>query len=97
FTNENNPLPYKRQSKYFKMDFEDRRILQRLEKRDIEESVPDLRSYQHLHRLLLSLFQKYYNNDPTWLPEMGMSLIELDICKKYFDGSEPNESSGDLV
>lgn len=93
FTNENSPLPYKRLSKYFKIDFDNSNIIKKLEKRDSEEDVPYLRSYIHLHRLLLSLFEKYYNCDASWLPEMGMSQIEVDLCKKYFPVSEPDQTN----
>ena len=95
FTKENNPLPYKRLSKFFKIDFENRNILKKLEKRDSEEDVPYLRSYTHLYRLLLSLFEKYYNADASWLPEMGMSQIEVDLCIKYFSVSEAEQTNDD--
>ena len=97
FTAENNPLPYKRQSKYFKIDFENSNIIKKLEKRDLEEAIPYLKSYTHLHRLLLSLFERYYNGDASWLPEMGMSQIEVDLCKKYFDGSSIEEIPKDII
>ncbi|KAA9332677.1 hypothetical protein [Adhaeribacter soli] len=97
FTNENNPLTYKRQSKYFKIDFENSNIIKKLEKRDSEEERTYPYYYTHLYRLLLSLFEKYYNGDASWLPEMGMSQIEVDLCKKYFDGSAIEEMARDIV
>jgi hypothetical protein len=89
FTYENSPLPYKRQSKYFKIDFENQSILKKLEKRDKQEGVSFPWHYTHLYRLLMSLFEKYYDGDASWLPEMGMSQIEVELCKKHLHRLTP--------
>lgn len=91
FTFENSSLPYKRQSKHFKIDFENKNILKKLEVRDAEELVPYNRSYLHLYRLLSSLFEKYYEANMDWLPEMGMSQIEFEFCKKHLPNAEMQE------
>ncbi|MEJ8803422.1 GIY-YIG nuclease family protein [Pontibacter sp. H249] len=76
-------LSYKRQSKHFKIDFDNNNILKKLEKRDEVESVPFPSSYTHLYSLLMRLFQNYKEGNISWLPEQGMSLNQLHLCKKH--------------
>ncbi|WP_084523966.1 GIY-YIG nuclease family protein [Adhaeribacter aquaticus] len=76
-------LPFKRQSKNFKIDFENQSILRKLEKRDAEEGMLFQQSYTHLYSLLVKLFQHYYNGNIDWLPEMGMSQNQVALCNKH--------------
>ncbi|WP_155800960.1 hypothetical protein [Pontibacter sp. BAB1700] len=76
-------LPYKRQSRNFKIDFENKNILKKLEKRDVEEGLPFQHSYTHLYNLLTLLFQRQCDGNISWLPEMGMSQNQLEICNKF--------------
>ena len=76
-------LPYKRQSRHFKIEFENQSILKKLEKRDANEGMPFPRSYTHLYSLLPLLFQHYHDGNIEMLPEMGMSLNQLELCNKH--------------
>ncbi|MBA9078199.1 GIY-YIG nuclease family protein [Rufibacter quisquiliarum] len=80
---ESSEMSYKRQSRHFKIDFENPSIIKKLEKRDLDEGMSDYNSYTQLYRLLLSLFEKYHKADISWLPEMGMSLNQAALCNKH--------------
>ncbi|WP_082893377.1 GIY-YIG nuclease family protein [Rufibacter ruber] len=76
-------MSYKRQSRHFKIDFENLGITKKLEKRDLEEGMSDYNSYTLLYRLLITLFERYHKVDISWLPEMGMSLNQAGLCNKH--------------
>lgn len=78
-----NKKEYKRQSQYFKIDFDDSRIIKVLEKRDILEKVEYRNSYIHYYSFLPNIFRHYKNEEPIF-PEMGMSLNILHIVNKFF-------------
>lgn len=79
---------YDKQSKYFKIDFEDISIEEDLIKRDKENNQNPLYAHSRLFRFLQIVLDKYYRIDNSWLPEMGMSPIEHYLCVKHFPYDE---------
>lgn len=75
---------YEYQSNYFKINFDDESILEKLEKKDKELKINFLYSYKRLYTFLNHILSKYSNLDNSFLPEMGMSQIEYYLCRKHF-------------
>ena len=74
---------YLKQSKYFKIDFEDCSLEEKLIERDKRKSQNPLYAHSRLFRFLQNILEKYYKNDNSWLPEMGMSKIEYYLSLKH--------------
>ena len=74
---------YIEQSEYFKIDFEDCSIEEKLMERDKQRNQNPLYAHSRLYRFLQIILEKYYNIDNSWLPEMGMSKIEHYLCLKH--------------
>ena len=79
---------YKRQSGVLKIDFNDKSIIDKLKKRDVKAGNPKEKSFVHTHELMIFLFKKYYNNETSWLPEMGMGPYQLALCKKHLPSGD---------
>lgn len=79
---------YRRQSGVLKIDFTDNTILNKLKKRDVKAGNPKDKSFRHTYELMKILFNKYYDNDTSWLPEMGMGPYQLALCKKHLPNSD---------
>lgn len=75
---------YIKQSEYFKINFEDDSIQEKLIERDSKRNQNPLYAHSRLYRFLKNILEKYYKIDNSWLPEMGMSKIEHYLCLKYF-------------
>lgn len=75
---------YRKQSKYFTIDFDDNSIQEKLEERDRERNQNPLYAHSRLYRFLKDILEKYYKIDNSWLPEMGMSKIEHYLSLKHF-------------
>lgn len=74
---------YKRQSRFFGIDFNDKRIENSLIRREKAENVL-LPTYINLFSFLQSIFERIGDANIDWLPEMGMSLLQFRLCKKHF-------------
>ena len=74
---------YKRQSKFFEIDFNDSSIIDKLKKRDLKKGNDRYSSYVLTFELLQKLFEKYKENNISWLPEMGMGPYQVKLCKKH--------------
>jgi len=82
--NEFTELSHRRQADYFQIYLKNERaITSKLEKRDINEGKDRYHSYKYLYSLLVSVFEKYYNSDSSWLPEMGMTMEQTNLCNKH--------------
>lgn len=79
---------YNIQSEYFKIDFDDNSIEEKLIERDKNRNQNHLYAHSRLFRFLKNILVKYYKIDNSWLPEMGMSKIEYYLCAKHFPNSE---------
>lgn len=79
---------YRKQSEYFKIDFDDNSIQEKLENRDRERNQNPLYAHSRLYRFLKNILEKYYKTDSSWLPEMGMSKIEHYLSLKHFPKHE---------
>ena len=75
---------YNKQSQYFKIDFEDVTIEDKLIERDQINNQNSLYAHSRLYAFLKRILEKYYRTDNSWLPEMGMSKIEYYLCTKHF-------------
>jgi hypothetical protein len=75
---------YNKQSQYFKIDFEDITIEDKLIERDQINNQNYLYAHSRLYTFLKRILEKYYHTDNSWLPEMGMSKIEYYLCRKHF-------------
>ena len=82
--NDKSKEPYKKQTKHFNIDFEDFEILDVLQIRDKTNSINPLFAHSYLFDFQNQLLWKYYNNDNSWLPEMGMSKIQYYLSLKHF-------------
>ncbi len=73
---------YKRQSRFFGIDFNDKRIENLLIRREKAENVL-LPTYINLFSFLQSILERIGDANIDWLPEMGMSLLQFRLCKKH--------------
>ncbi len=73
---------YKIQSRFFGIDFNDKRIENSLIRREKAENVL-LHTYINLFSFLQSIFERIGDANIDWLPEMGMSLLQFRLCKKH--------------
>lgn len=81
---------YEYQSKFYKIDFQNEVILEKLSKKDEELNTNDQYSYKRLYSFLNHILQKYSMLDNSFLPEMGMSQIEFYLCRKHFPTNKNN-------
>jgi hypothetical protein len=75
---------YDKQSKHFKIDFEDDTMVDKLRLRDKENNTNPMYAHWQLFDFLQIVLEKYYHNDNTNLPEIGMSKIEYYLSDKHF-------------
>lgn len=86
---------YQKQSEHFKIDFEDETIQQQLKQRDLEKQINPLYAHAGAYRFLQRILKKYYFEDPSWLPEMGMTKLEFYLSIKHFPHSENKKIQAD--
>lgn len=69
------------QMHHFNIDFDNEDIIQTLRKEDEEKKYSDQYQTERLYHFLLNnVFPKYNANDISWLPEHGMSELQLHLC-----------------
>ena len=87
--NDSSETEYMRQSNHFSIDFDNESIVQVLKKRDQEKNLENQYTTERLYYFLLTnIFPKYQKSDNSWLPEMGMSHLQMYLCKKHFPDNE---------
>ena len=60
-----------------------------LKKRDQEKNLENQYTTERLYDFLLSnIFPRYQKSDNSWLPEMGMSQLQMYLCKNHFPDNE---------
>ena len=80
---------YLNQSTHFSIDFDDDSIIDNLKKRDQKQNLENQYTTARLYDFLLTnIFPKYNQSDNSGLPEMGMSQLQMYLCKKHFPNNK---------
>lgn len=80
---------YLEQVLHHKFDFDSKDIIEILRVRDNEKNYSFQYETSRLYYFLVdNVFPKFANNDCSNLPEMGMSNLQLYLCKKHFPNNE---------
>lgn len=83
--NGGNANDYFIQSHKFHIDFDNAGIVEILALRDQEQKLSNQYATARLYYFLVNnIFPKYHNSDNSYLPEAGMSQLEMYLCKKHF-------------
>ena len=79
---------YMEQSNYFKIDFDETSIEDKLIERDKQRNYSNLYAHFRLYRFLKIILEEYYKNCSFLFPVMGMSKIEHYLILKHFPKDE---------